>query len=130
MSITHLGAKVSVPEKPDKSILETFPCPGEGIQTVTFKTKEFTSLCPVTGQPDFIEVTISYIPKDLCLESKSLKLYLQSYRNERGFVEQLVNRIGTDIQDILQPEALTVSLTSVPRGGLGLTAIYRSFLCK
>lgn len=115
-----LGSKVSTPKKPSKSVLETFKNPGVG--SVVFITKEVTSLCPKTGQPDFTEVVVSYTPKDLCLESKSLKLYLQSYRNEKCFMEELTTRIYQDIEKVLDPEYLSVKVTCTPRGGLTLKA--------
>jgi 7-cyano-7-deazaguanine reductase len=118
--LKSLGSKVSTPEKPDKNILETFPNPGVGI--VTFTTSEFTSKCPVTGQPDFCTVEIEYYPALKCLESKSLKLYLQSYRNEKAFIEQLIKKIYKDIYSILMPIWLRITISSVPRGGIALTA--------
>lgn len=113
-----LGEKVPTPEKPNKDILETFPNPD--VSSVSFYTEEFTSKCPVTGQPDFCSVGIVYTPSFVCLESKSLKLYLQSFRNEAAFVETLTKRIFSDIFDILRPVTLTVEITSKPRGGISL----------
>jgi 7-cyano-7-deazaguanine reductase len=115
-----LGNKVGTPEKPDKSILETFPNPG--VRYVGFQTKEVTSLCPKTGQPDFITVLIRYSPLDLCLESKSLKLYLQSYRNEKCFMEELAIRIYNDISDVLNVTHIGVEVQCTPRGGIVLNA--------
>lgn len=116
----YLGKKSKLPSKPDKRILETFPAPY--VWTVTFETSEFTSLCPITGQPDWCTVIISYTPNTLCLESKSLKLYLQSFRNEKGFIEQLASRIRDDINNVLQPSRLTVIIKSTPRGGISVAA--------
>jgi len=115
-----LGKKVPLPKEPDKKILDTFPNPG--VDGVTFFTKEFTSLCPITGQPDWCDVYISYNPSKLCVESKSLKLYLQSYRNEKGFVESLTRRIIDDLRYVLNPLFIFVSLTSTPRGGILIKA--------
>jgi 7-cyano-7-deazaguanine reductase len=115
-----LGNKTPTPDKPTISTLETFKNPE--VDTIKFTTKEFTSKCPVTGQPDFAEVSILYKPAFLCLESKSLKLYLQSYRNEQAFIETLVVRIYNDILNTLYPTELTVTIKSNPRGGVGLKA--------
>ncbi|MBT9167921.1 MAG: NADPH-dependent 7-cyano-7-deazaguanine reductase [Syntrophomonadaceae bacterium] len=115
-----LGRRVSLPSKPSLDILETFSNPGA--TTVEFSTKEFTSLCPVTGQPDWCSIVIKYSPNALCVESKSLKLYLQSYRNEHGFIEELTTRIFEDIFTVLKPLYLEVAVTATPRGGLSLTA--------
>lgn len=118
--LKSLGSKVPTPKKPGKNILETFPNPGVG--SITFSTAEFTSKCPVTGQPDFCTIEIEYYPRLKCLESKSLKLYLQSYRDEKAFIEQLTKRIYDDIYSILIPIWLRITITSVPRGGIALTA--------
>jgi len=115
-----LGKKVPLPKEPDKKILDTFPNPG--VDHIVFETKEFTSLCPITGQPDWLKVEIEYTPWKVCVESKSLKLYLQSYRNEKGFVETLTKRISEDLISILHPNSLTVKLTSTPRGGISITS--------
>jgi 7-cyano-7-deazaguanine reductase len=116
-----LGRKVGIPKHPNKDILEVFPKP-KNINVITFETNEFTSLCPVTGQPDFATVTVIYKPNFKCVESKSLKLYLQSFRNEGGFIEDLSSRICCDLQVILNPKGIIVMITSMPRGGLSLKA--------
>ena len=84
---------------------------------VTFQTSEFTSLCPRTGQPDFAEVSISYIPKEYCVEMKALKLYLQSYRNEGHFLEEITNLIFEDLMEVLDPRWLDVEVEFNIRGG-------------
>ena len=119
-TMKHLGHKVSVPEHPSVGIIDTFPSPGD--ITVTFKTNEFTSLCPVTGQPDFVTVQITYRPKLKCIESKSLKLYLQSYRNEHSFMETLSCKIHADLTAAIDPHWLSVTVQSTPRGGIGLVS--------
>jgi 7-cyano-7-deazaguanine reductase len=115
-----LGEKTPIPSSPDIKTLETFISPG--IDTVNFYTGEFTSLCPVTQAPDFCSVNINYSPKIYCVESKSLKLYLQSYRNEQGFIEQLCCRICQDIFDAIDPVLISVTLECTPRGGISLRA--------
>ena len=79
---------------------------------------EFTSLCPKTGQPDFGTIEIEYVPEKLCVELKSLKFYLQTYRNEGVFYEDLVNRILGDLAGALAPRRLTVTGSFTPRGGI------------
>lgn len=107
----------------DPSLLETFDAlvdnyspPSE--YCVTFETSEFTSLCPKTGQPDFGKITISYRPNKNCIESKSLKLYLFSYRNTGAFMEEIVNNILRDVSEACLPHEMTVTGTFVARGGI------------
>ena len=92
------------------------------VQTVKLFTTEFTSLCPRTGQPDFGSVSIEYIPDELCLESKSLKYYLWSYRNEGEFCEGLAGRIADDIVFAIRPAQIQVEVTQNVRGGIGIVA--------
>ena len=120
METKQLGRKVTLPEKPSIDILDSFENPGA--TEVIFKTNEFTSLCPVTGQPDWATITIVYRPRERCVESKSLKLYLQSFRNEKAFMEKLCSIIFYDLADFLAPRYLNVSVNAVPRGGLALEA--------
>ncbi len=99
--------------------LETFvsPRPGRAFE-IRFETEEFTCLCPMTGQPDFAHLTISYIPDQLCVESKSLKLYLWSFRNEGAFHEAVTNQILDDLAAALQPQWLKVEGDFLIRGGI------------
>ena len=90
---------------------------------VTFTTREVTSLCPITGQPDFYRVTITYIPDRHCLESKSLKLYLFSYRQSDMFAEDMANRILADLVKLCRPRWMEVESEMSPRGGIGLTVL-------
>jgi 7-cyano-7-deazaguanine reductase len=89
--------------------------------TVTFSTQEVTSLCPVTGQPDFYRITITYSPNGHCLESKSLKLYLFSFRQSGMFAETLANRILEDLVKACQPHWMRVESVMNPRGGIEIT---------
>lgn len=107
-------------DTPDANLLETFKNPG--VEEVELHQIEFTSVCPITGQPDFGTITISYIPKELCLESKSLKLYLMSYRNYGAFCETLAKMICDHIFFTLRPEFLEVKVIFARRGGIGMTA--------
>ena len=107
--------KVTEPSKQ----LETFanPRPGRPFEIV-FETEEFTCLCPMTGQPDFAHLRIRYQPDQLCVESKSLKLYLWSYRNEGAFHEAVTNRILDDLVAAVQPFWMQVEGDFLIRGGI------------
>ncbi len=99
---------------------EAFPAPN--VQLVTMTGTEFTSVCPKTGQPDFGTVVIEYEPRERCIESKSLKYYLWSYRNERAFCEALAAQIADDVVYAIEPKSLTVRVTQNVRGGIALVA--------
>lgn len=101
--------------------IETFEAPS-GLSYVELVSDEFTSLCPVTGQPDFCTVTVKYEPNRLCAESKSVKLYFQSFREEGAFCEQLACTIADHFQDYLQAKSLLVEVVQKSRGGITLTA--------
>ena len=102
--------------------LETFPNPG--VARVELDSDELTAVCPITGQPDLYVATISYRPRNLCLESKSVKLYLSSFRNEGAFCEALAVRIRDDVAAALELDAadVTVALEQKARGGITITA--------
>jgi 7-cyano-7-deazaguanine reductase len=110
------------PASPDLARLEAFPnrSPGRDYW-VEFDCPEFTALCPVTGQPDFGRMVIRYVPDKLCLESKSLKLYLFAYRNHRTFHEEATNRVLDDIVRAVRPRQATVKGLFKPRGGIALS---------
>lgn len=112
-----LGQKVREPRKE----LETFPAP-EGVAEVTLRCHEFTSLCPVTGQPDFGVVTIIYRPRTLCLESKSLKLYLWTFRERGHFCEALSSEIAKDLLAVLGCRSIEVRVEQTSRGGIEVTS--------
>ena len=101
-------------------MLESFDSPTSRNFEVTFFTKEFTSHCPVTGQPDFAEITIRYTPDRRCIESKSLKHYLSAYRNQAVFAEGIVNRILSDFVSAIAPRRAVVIGDFSPRGGIGI----------
>lgn len=110
------------PKKPDRATLEVFPNRTNGrAYWVTFDCDEFTSLCPVTGQPDFATLTIRYIPGERCVETKSLKFYLSSYRNTPSFGEDVANRILEDLVSVLEPVRMHVHAEFFPRGGIRLS---------
>lgn len=104
---------------PSAEQLETFanPCPGRDY-TVEIVCPEFTSLCPLTGQPDFGTLTFTYVPAGRCVELKSLKLYLQRYRDQGAFYEAVVNRILDDFVAVGQPRRCTLVGAFTPRGGI------------
>jgi 7-cyano-7-deazaguanine reductase len=117
--LTLLGRKAEPRRK-----LEVFPNHHPGRRyTVTLSTEEFTCLCPATGQPDFAGITIAYIPGKWILESKSLKLYLWSFRNEGVFHEHVVNTICDDLVKALDPQWLEVTGVFNARGGIGITVV-------
>ena len=101
------------------SVLEIFPNPRpERDYVIDIRCAEFTSVCPKTGQPDFGTLTITYTPDRKCVELKSLKLYLQSFRNEGIFYENVSNRILDDLLAVLQPRRIKLVAAFTPRGGI------------
>lgn len=120
--LTKLGSQGTVYKTDyDASLLETFSNKHPGNDYfVKFNCPEFTSLCPITGQPDFATVIISYIPDELLVESKSLKLYLFSFRNHGDFHEDCVNIIMKDLIKAMDPKYIEVTGKFLPRGGLSI----------
>ena len=110
------------PDSPEKAKLEAFDnkFPGNDY-VIEFDCPEFTSLCPVTGQPDFGHIKVRYIADKRCVESKSLKLYLFSYRNHNTFHEEAVNQILTDLVKLLSPRWMRVEGVFRPRGGIAIS---------
>ena len=101
------------------NILETFENPNiDREYTINFEVPEFTSLCPKTGQPDFANILIEYIPDKLCVELKSLKLYFVSYRDQPGFHEDLTNKIMDDLVALLDPRYMNINAEWNVRGGI------------
>jgi 7-cyano-7-deazaguanine reductase len=120
--LTLLGkSEARLPSSPAEARLETFPNPARRNYRIRFETADFTSLCPVTGQVDFAQITIEYVPAALCIESKSLKFYLASYRNERAFNEAVTNRILDDFVRACSPREAIVTAEFSARGGIALT---------
>ncbi|MFQ3577515.1 MAG: preQ(1) synthase [Verrucomicrobiia bacterium] len=119
-----LGVAVEAPPaRPDPAIIDTFEnrYPHRDY-SIRFDCSDFTSLCPVTAQPDYASLCITYYPATLCIETKSLKLYLASFRNERCFNEEIVNRILDDLCKACAPKMMRVTGTFASRGGISLTA--------
>ena len=122
-SLNLLGrSEHRLPASPDEARLETFPnrTPGRNY-TIHLSAPDFASLCPVTGQPDSAHVEILYVPDERCVETKSLKFYLASYRNHAAFNEAIVNRILDDLVAACGPKQALVRGRFVPRGGIQLT---------
>lgn len=110
--------------EPTRDLLETFenPFPARPY-TIDTVCPEFTSVCPKTGQPDFGTITISYVPDQLCFELKSLKLYLQQYRNHGAFYESVTNMILDDLVAVTSPRSMKIEAAFTPRGGIRTTVI-------
>lgn len=120
--VTLLGdTHVRYPDRYSPEVLETFVNKHPGNEyLVTFTCPEFTSLCPKTGQPDFAKILISYIPRERMVESKSLKLYLFSFRNHGDFHEDCVNIIMKDLIRLMDPKYIEVKGIFTPRGGIAI----------
>ncbi len=107
---------------PDTNLLQTFENPHPGRDyLIRHEAEEFTSLCPVTGQPDFGRIVVEYVAEGMCIELKSLKLYLQSYRNEGIYYEDVTNRILEHLVARLEPRWMRVRSEWTPRGGIQST---------
>ncbi len=117
--ITQLGRPTQIPTSPEEAQLEAFPNPNPARNyTIEFTCPEFTAFCPITQQPDFAEIRISYVPDAHCVELKSLKLYLGSFRNQGIFHEAVTNRILDDLVAVLAPRQMTVVGDFSVRGGI------------
>jgi 7-cyano-7-deazaguanine reductase len=114
-------SETRVPTAPSADILETFANPARRPYWIRFESADFTSLCPITGQADFAQITIEYQPGKRCVETKSLKFYLASYRNERAFNEEVANHILDDLVQASQPRSMIVKAEFASRGGIDLT---------
>jgi len=112
-----LGKKAAEPSR----TLELFPTPAH-VRKVVLESDEVTSLCPVTGQPDWETVRIEFEPGPYCIESKSLKLYLWSFREEGAFCEALSAKIASDVYEACKPAWVKVTITQKPRGGITITS--------
>src|ERR1700693_3752293 len=117
--LTHLGGPSRIPDRPEASIRERVPNPHADVNFVTRCTApEFTSLCPVTGQPDFAHLVIDFAPDRWLVESKSLKFYLSSFRNHGAFHEDCTVRIGKDLVGLLKPPWFRIGGYLLPPGGM------------
>jgi 7-cyano-7-deazaguanine reductase len=126
-TLTQLGRKAELPESPEKAVLEFVPNPHPGtVYLVRFAAPEFTSLCPITGQPDFAHLVIDYVPKERLVESKSLKLFLGSFRNHGAFHEDCTIGIAKRLIRELAPVWLRIGGYWYPRGGIPIDVFYQS----
>jgi 7-cyano-7-deazaguanine reductase len=127
MSLTQLGHRSALPQSPAEAILETVPNPHpELLYVVRFTCPEFTSLCPVTGQPDFAHLVIDYVPQAAILESKSLKLYLGAFRNHGAFHEDCTLAIARRVIEAVAPKWLRIGGYWYPRGGIPIDVFYQT----
>src|SRR5882724_4602047 len=127
MSLTQLGHRSAPPASPDEAVLETVPNPHPGlIYVVRFTCPEFTSLCPVTGQPDFAHLVIDYVPAALILESRSLKLYLGAFRNHGAFHEDCTLTVARRVIKTVAPKWLRIGGFWYPRGGIPIDVFYQT----
>ncbi len=125
--LTQLGRTVALPASPDKAKLESVPNPHPGDDyLVRFTAPEFTTLCPITGQPDFAHFVIDYVPGGKIVESKSLKLFLTSFRNASGFHEATSLTIGKRIAAAIKPKFIRVAGYWYPRGGMPIDIFWQA----
>ncbi len=125
--LTQLGASAAIPASPDEAVLERFANPHPGTSyAVRFTAPEFTSLCPITGQPDFAHLVLDYVPRDWLVESKSLKLYLTSFRNRGAFHEDCTVAIAKRLIGLLDPVWLRLGGYWFPRGGIPIDVFFQA----
>ena len=126
-TLTQLGARVETPSSPETAVLETVPFTRNAgpPAIVRFTCPEFTSLCPVTGQPDFAHFVIDYVPDRYLVESKSLKLYFGSFRNTSGFHEDCTVTIGKRLVKLLKPRFFRIGGYWYPRGGMPIDVFWQ-----
>ena len=127
MTPKHLGQTSALPATPEEAILDYVPNPRAGqLYCVRFSAPEFTSLCPVTGQPDFAHLVIDYSPGDTIVESKSLKLFLGAFRNHAAFHEDCTVGIGQRLFDEMKPKWLRIGGYWYPRGGMPIDVFFQT----
>ena len=127
MDLTQLGHPAAIPANPDAAPLERVPNPHPGTDYLArFTVPEFTSLCPVTGQPDFAHLVIDYVPGAWLAESKSLKLYMQSFRNHGAFHEDCTIGIAKRLVERLAPRYLRIGAYWFPRGGIPIDIFWQT----
>lgn len=127
MHLTQLGREVRGFDSPETAVLERVPNPQKDVLYLArFTAPEFTSLCPVTGQPDFAHLVIDYAPGDWLIESKSLKLYLGAFRNHGAFHEDCTVAIGRKIVEVAAPQWLRIGGYWFPRGGIPIDVFWQT----
>ena len=123
----QLGQATPFPTSPDEATLERVPNPApDRDYLVRFTAPEFTSICPITAQPDFAHIVLDYVPNEWLVESKSLKLFLGSFRNHGAFHEACTNLIATRVIDLLAPRWLRIGTYWYPRGGIPIDVFYQT----
>lgn len=123
----QLGRSVATPDSPENAVLDRVPNPHPKTKYLArFTFPEFTALCPVTGQPDFGILVIDYVPNKWLVESKSLKLFLQSFRNHGAFHEDVTVGIGRRLSDLLKPHWLRIGGYFYPRGGMPIDVFWQT----
>ncbi|MBV8095931.1 MAG: NADPH-dependent 7-cyano-7-deazaguanine reductase QueF [Acetobacteraceae bacterium] len=126
-TLTQLGRATALPASPDAAVLERVPSPAPNtLYVVRFTCPEFTSLCPLTGQPDFAHIVIDYIPGDWIVESKSLKLFLHAFRNHCAFHEACTMQIAQRLVATLRPVWLRIGGYWYPRGGIPIDVFWQT----
>lgn len=122
--LTQLGRKAKRPKSPEKAVLETFPNANPGLDyLVRLTAAEFTSMCPVTGQPDFATIVVDYVPGDRLVESKSFKLFLGSFRNYGTFQEDCTAYIHNRLKEAMEPRFIRVTGLWNARGGIAIDVV-------
>ncbi len=125
--LTQLGSHTPLPTSPDQAVLERVPNPHADLAyCIRFTAPEFTSLCPLTGQPDFAHLVIDYVPRGWIVESKSLKLFLGSFRNHGAFHEACTVDIARRLVALLDPNWLRIGGYWYPRGGIPIDVFYQT----
>ena len=125
--LTQLGQPTAQPASPESAVLERVANPQPGAQyLVRFTCPEFTSLCPITGQPDFAHIVLDYVPRDWIVESKSLKLFLASFRNHGAFHEACTMEIAGRVVALLDPVWLRIGAYWYPRGGMPIDVFWQT----
>ena len=122
----HIRKKTKTFNRPDIKILDKVNNKNEQDYLIRFSQPEFTSICPITQQPDFAHIIIDYVPKKWIVESKSLKLYFQSYRNEKSFHEDVTIKIASTIDSFLKPKWLRIGAYWYPRGGMPIDIFWQT----
>ena len=125
--LTQLGAPITAPASPDAAVLERVGNPQPGMNyLVRFTCPEFTSLCPLTGQPDFAHIVLDYVPGDWIVESKSLKFFLASFRNHGAFHEACTMNVARRVVEAIAPRWLRIGAYWYPRGGIPIDVFWQT----
>ena len=125
--LTQLGQDARIPASPHEAVLERVKNPqADSLYLARFTAPEFTSLCPVTGQPDFAHIVIDYAPGEWLIESKSLKLYMAAFRNHGAFHEDCTVMIGRKVAEVAQPRWLRIGGYWYPRGGIPIDVFWQT----